>query len=49
MRQGAQARCTGTTLRDEIGREIGGGFRKGDACTSMADSYEYMAKPTTIL
>ena len=29
MRQGAQGRCTGMTLRDGIGREVGGGFRMG--------------------
>ena len=37
------------TLRDAMGREVGGGFRMGDTCTSMADSCECMAKTTTIL
>ena len=27
----------------------GGGFRMGDTCTPMADSYKRMAKTTTIL
>ena len=45
----AQGRCTGTTLRDAIGGEVGGGFRMGDTCTPMADSCECMAKTTTIL
>ena len=27
----------------------GRGFRMGDTCTLMADSCQYMAKPTTIL
>ena len=38
MRQGAQGWCTGMTLKDGMGREVGGGFRMGDTCTSMADS-----------
>ena len=29
MRQGAQGWCTGMTLRDGMGREVGGGFRMG--------------------
>ena len=29
MRQGAQGWCAGMTLRDGIGREVGGGFRMG--------------------
>ena len=29
MRQGAQGRCTGMTLRDGMWREVGGGFRIG--------------------
>ena len=31
------------------GREVGGGFRVGDTCIPMADSYQYIAKTTTIL
>ena len=38
MRQGAQGWCTGTTLRDGMGREVGEGFRMGNTCTPMADS-----------
>ena len=49
MRQGTLRWCTGTTLKDGIGREVGGGFRMEDACTSMADSCQCMAKTTTIL
>ena len=49
MRQGAQGQCTGMTLRDGMGREVGGGFRMEDTCTSMADSCQWMAKTTTIL
>jgi len=37
------------TLRDGMGREVGGGFRMGNTCTPMADSRQCMAKPTTIL
>ena len=33
------------TLRDGMGREVGGGFRMGDTCTPMADSCQCMAKP----
>ena len=48
MRQGAQGWCTGMTLRDGMGREVGGGFRMGDMYT-MADSCQSVAKTTTIL
>ena len=33
MRQGAQGWCTGMTLRDGMGWEVGVGFRIGDTCT----------------
>ena len=36
-------------LRDEMGREVGGGFRMGDTRTPMVDSCPRMAKTTTIL
>ena len=49
MRQGAQGWCTGMTLRDGMGREVGGGVRMGNTCIPVADSCEGMAKPTTIL
>ena len=39
MRQGAQGWYTGMTLRDGMGREVGGGFRMRNTCTPMADSY----------
>ena len=45
MRQGAQGWCTGMTLRDGMGRDVGGGFRIGNRCTLMADSCQCMAKP----
>ena len=35
--------------RDGVGREVGGGFRMGNTCKPMADSYQSMAKTTTIL
>ena len=28
------------TLRDGVGREVGGGFKMGNTCTPMADSYQ---------
>ena len=43
--QDARGWCTGTTQRDGTGREEGGGFRIGNTCTPMADSYWCMAKP----
>ena len=39
MRQGAQGWCTGMTLRDRMGREVGGRVRMGNTCTPMADSW----------
>ena len=45
MIQGARGWCTGMTQRDEMGREVEGGFRMGNTCTPMADSCQYMAKP----
>ena len=47
--QGTQSRCSGTTHRDGMGREVGGRVRMGNICTVMADSCECMAKTTTIL
>ena len=41
--------CTGMTQRDGMGREVGGGFRMGNTCKSMAGSCQCMAKTTTIL
>ena len=29
MKQGTQTQCTGTTQRDGMGREVGGGFGTG--------------------
>ena len=31
--------CTGTTQRDGMGREEGGGFRMGNTCIPVADSF----------
>ena len=45
----AQGWCTGMTLRDGMGREVGGGFRMGNTCIPVADSCQCMAKTTTIL
>ena len=47
MRLGTQGRCTGMTLRDGIGREVGGGFRMGDTCTPRADSRDLIHKNHT--
>ena len=32
------------TLRDDMGREVGGEFKMGDTCTPVADSCQCMAK-----
>ena len=32
------------TLRDGMGRDVGGGFIMGNTCTPMADSSQCMAK-----
>ena len=45
----ARGWCTGMTQRDGVEREVGGGFRMGSICKSMADSCQCMAKTTTIL
>ena len=45
----AQGWGTGMTQRDGMGREVGGGFRMGNTCKSMADSCQCMPKTTTIL
>ena len=45
----AQAWCTGKTQRDWVEREVGEGIRMGNTCESMADSWQCMTKPTTIL
>ena len=37
------------TQREGMGREVGGGFRMGNTCKSMADSRQCMAKPTIIV
>ena len=31
--------------RDDMGREVGGGFRIGNSCTPVADSCQCMPKP----
>ena len=31
--------CTGMTQRDGMGREEGGGFRMGNTCISVVDSF----------
>ena len=45
MIQDAQGWCTGMTLRDSMGKEVEGGFRKGNACTPVVDACRCMAKP----
>ena len=43
--QDAWGWCTGMTQREDMGREVGGGFRIGNSCTLVADSCQCMAKP----
>ena len=40
MRKGAQGWYTGMTLRDGMGREVGGRVRMGNTCTPVAYSCE---------
>ena len=40
---------TGTTQRDGMGREEGGGFRMGNTCMPVAGSFLYMAEPINIV
>ena len=49
MRQDAQGWCTEMTLRDGMGRKVGGRLRMGDTGTPIADSCQCVAKATTIL
>ena len=35
---GSLGLVTGMTQRDGMGREVGGGFRMGNTCTSVADA-----------
>ena len=46
---GAWTWCTGKTQRDGMERGAGGAIGMGNACKSMADSCQCMAKTTTIL
>ena len=41
---GAWGWCTGKTQRNGMGREEGGGFRMGNTCIPVADSFQYLAK-----
>ena len=45
MRWGAQGWCTGMTLRDGMGREVGGGFRMGNTGTTMLIHVNLWQKP----
>ena len=45
MRQGAQGWCTGMTLRDGIGREVGQGFRMGRHVHSWVIHVDIWQKP----
>ena len=45
MKHSTQSRCTGTTLRDGMGREVGGGFGMENTPTPVADSCQCKAKP----
>ena len=37
--------CTGMIQRDDMGWEVGEGFRIGNSCIPVGDSCQYMAKP----
>ena len=42
---GAGGWCIGMTLRDGMGREVGGRLKMRNTCTPVADSCQCMAKP----
>ena len=41
--------CTGMTQRDGMGREEGGGFRMGNTCMPVVDSFRYLANQYNIV
>ena len=43
--QDAWGWCMGMIQRDDMGWEVGEGFRIGNSCTPVADSCQCMAKP----
>ena len=43
--QDAWGWCMGMIQRDDMGWEVGDGFRIGNSCTPMVDSCQCMAKP----
>ena len=45
----APAWCTGKTQRNRVEREVGGVIGMGNTCKSMADSCQYLTKPTEML
>ena len=45
----ARAWCTGKTQRDRVGWVVGVGIGMGNTCKSMAESFQCVTKPTTIL
>ena len=49
MIQGAFGWYTGMALRDGMGREVGGGFRMGNTCTTVADSPQVWQKPPSFV
>ena len=44
-RQDAWGWCTGMIQRDDMGWEVGVGFRTGNSCIPVADSCQCMAQP----
>ena len=45
MTQDAWGWCTGMTQRDDMGKEVGRGFKIGNSYTPVLDSRQCMAKP----
>ena len=41
--------CMGMIQRDDMGWEVGGGFRTGNSCTPVVDSCQCMVKTNTAL
>ena len=45
IKQGTQSQCSGTTQRDGVGREVGGGFRMGGHIYMWLIHVEVWQKP----
>ena len=49
MKQGTQSQFSGTTQKDGVGRDVGGGSGWGRACVPVVDPCQGVAGATTVL